>query len=101
MESNMALLDELKKNREKILALAEQCGLKDVRVFGSVARGEDRSDSDIDILAEYIPSSHAGLKVFRFPREIEQMFGHKVDLVFESGLYHVVRDRILNEAKPL
>lgn len=97
----MTLLDELRKNREKILALAEACGLKDVRVFGSVARGEEREDSDIDLLVTYIPASGKGWDAFGFPEEVEKIVGHKVDMVFESGLYHMMRDQVLKEAKPL
>ncbi len=97
----MATLDQLRNRRDEILALAAECGLKDVRVFGSVARGDERPDSDIDILVRYDPASKKGLDVFGFPIGLEEMFGRKVDLVFESGLYHVFRDEVLSEARPI
>ena len=46
----MTLLDELHKNREEILSIAGKHGIENVRVFGSVARGEESPDSDIDLL---------------------------------------------------
>jgi uncharacterized protein len=97
----MTTLQDIYAQREKILKIAQECGLKDVRVFGSVAREEDTPESDIDFLVEYIPESKKGFDVFGFPIEMEEMFGRKVDMVFESGLYHVIRDDILREAKPL
>jgi predicted nucleotidyltransferase len=96
------LFDELKKRREEILAIARQCGLTNIKVFGSVARGEERPDSDIDFLVTSDPNSpHKGLDVFGFPVEMEELLGRKVDMVFEKGLYHVIRDDVLSEAKPL
>lgn len=96
----MPLLDELRKNREKILELARDCGLTDVRVFGSVARGEEREDSDIDILVHYLPEAslmkHAGFMV-----TLEEMFKRRVDVVEDKRLHWVIRDDVLKEAKPL
>lgn len=97
----MALLDEIRSRREEILKLAEDCGLKDIRVFGSVARGEESAESDIDLLVSYTKNSQKGLAVFGFPVKIETMLGRKVDMVFENGVYHHLKDRILTEAKPI
>jgi predicted nucleotidyltransferase len=96
----MTLLDELRKNREKILQIANDCGLKDVRVFGSVARGQERADSDIDILVHYgVDASlmkHAGFMV-----EMEKMLKRKVDVVEDKRLHWVIKDDVLREAIPL
>lgn len=96
----MTLLDELRKNREKILQIANDCGLKDVRVFGSVARGEERVDSDIDILVNYGAGAslmkHAGFMV-----EMEKMLKRKVDVVEDKRLHWVIKDDVLREAIPL
>ena len=96
----MTLLDELRKNREKILAIAKECGLTDVRVFGSVARGEEREDSDIDILVHYGADAslmkHAGFMV-----ELENLFHRKVDVVEDKRLHWVIKDDVLHEAMPL
>ncbi|MEK6747220.1 MAG: nucleotidyltransferase domain-containing protein [Pseudomonadota bacterium] len=97
----MALLDELRKNREKILAIAKDCGLKDVRVFGSVARGQEREDSDIDILVNRIKDVNMGLQIFGFPVALEEIFHRKIDFVFEPTLHWVIKDDVLKEAKPI
>lgn len=96
----MAVLDEIKAHREEILALAKKYGLKDVRVFGSVARGEERPDSDIDFLVELDKPNYTDAFGFiKFIHDSEGLFGRKVDLVFESGLYHLLKDSVLNEAQ--
>lgn len=97
----MPLLDELRKNREKILALAEESGLTDVRVFGSVARGEEREDSDIDILVNKVAGMNLGLKTYSFPAALEEMFHRKVDFVIEPRLHRVIKDRVIKEAIPI
>jgi predicted nucleotidyltransferase len=97
----MTLLDEIRKNRDKILDIAKDCGLTDVRVFGSVARGDERADSDIDILVNRIDDMHLGLKTFALPVALEEMFQRKIDFVFEKGLNRIIKDNILKEAKPI
>ena len=96
----MPLLDELRSNREKILAIANGCGLTDIRVFGSVARGEERADSDIDILVHYGTDAslmkHAGFMV-----ALEDLFKRKVDVVEDKRLHWAIKDDILKEAKPI
>ena len=92
--------DILKQNRTEILALAARKGLSDVRVFGSVARGEETEDSDIDILVN-VTKTDDPFAFIDFQNDLSKMFSRKIDIVFESGLYHAMRDRILNEAKPV
>lgn len=94
----MTLLDELHAKRDIILKIAEECGLTNVRVFGSVARGEETAESDIDMLVDYVPGSEKALEVFDFPTKLENIFHRRIDMVFESGLYHLMRPRVLNEA---
>jgi len=95
------LLDELRKNREKILELAKESGVCDVRVFGSVARGEERPDSDIDILVNRIDGVNLGLQTFALPVALEDMFHRKIDFVFEKGLNKIIKNDVLMEAKPI
>lgn len=97
----MPLLEELRKNREKILELAKESGVTDVRVFGSVARGEEREDSDIDILVNRIEGVNLGLQTFAFPVALEDMFHRKIDFVFEKNLHWVIKDDVVKEAKPV
>ena len=94
----MPLLDELRAHRNEILALAARHGVKDVRVFGSVARGEERPDSDIDLLIgmRYDVDPFGFL---RFRREVAALMGREVDIVFEKGIYHGMREAILQEAR--
>jgi predicted nucleotidyltransferase len=72
----------------------------DVRVFGSVARGEDGPDSDVDFLVRFVRGTtlfdQAGLIV-----ELEHLLGRNVDVVSERGLKERIRDRVLGEATPL
>lgn len=97
----MPLLDEIRAKRTEILAIAERCGLKDIKIFGSVARGEERPDSDIDMLVTSIPHSSLGIETFDFPVEVEEMFGRHVDMLFESGLHPTVRKYVMQEVVPL
>ena len=95
----MTLLDEIEQNRVKILALASECGLKDVRIFGSVARKQETANSDIDILVNL--DKTLGLKNFGFSVALQEMFGRKVDMVFEKGLHWTIKEDVLKEAKSI
>ena len=90
----------LREKREEILTLASRHGARNLRVFGSVARGDARSDSDIDLLVEFDPGrgllAHAALI-----RELEQLLGCKVDVATQNGLKARIRSRVLEEAVPL
>lgn len=93
----MDQLTRLKQRRDEILALASRHGARNLRVFGSVARGDARSDSDIDLLVEFEPSrglfTHTALI-----RELEQLLGCKVDVATQNGLKKRIRSRVLEEA---
>jgi uncharacterized protein len=96
----MGIEDILKARREEILEIARRHGATQVRVFGSVARGEAREESDVDFLvrpgAKTSPWFPAGLVL-----DLEDLLGRKVDVVTEGGLHWYIRDRILAEAVPL
>jgi len=89
--------DLLKSRREEILRIAAKHGAHNIRVFGSVARGEADSQSDIDLLVEFERGTtllgHAALV-----QELEELLGIKVDVVSERGLRDRVRERVLREA---
>jgi predicted nucleotidyltransferase len=93
----MYLNDLLKSWREEIMKIAAKHGAQNVRVFGSVARGEADSQSDIDLLVEFKRGTtllgHAALV-----QELEDLLGVKVDVVSERGLRDRVRERVLREA---
>lgn len=88
------------ENRRALLGAAARHGAKNLRVFGSVARGSDGPLSDIDLLVDLTPEvSLIGLA--RLEEEFEQILGRRVDVVPASGLRSKVRDSVLSEAVPL
>jgi len=90
----------LREKREDILRIAAKHGARNVRVFGSIARGEADEISDLDLLVEMEPGrsllDHAALWV-----ELREVLGVEVDVVSERGIKPRIRDRILGEAVPL
>ncbi|MEI6392432.1 MAG: nucleotidyltransferase family protein [Verrucomicrobiota bacterium] len=91
---------ELKAKRTDILRLAGRHGATDVRIFGSVARGEAGSDSDVDFLVKMAPERSL-LDHVALWQDLEDLLGRKVDLVSEKALHRLMRDQILKEAVPL
>lgn len=88
----------VRSKREEILALAEKYELTDVRLFGSVARGDEGPGSDVDIFLRRKPGSDAYL-VFDFKDEVARILGCKVDVIVEQVLMRPrLRQRILKEA---
>ncbi|MFH1112576.1 MAG: nucleotidyltransferase family protein [Pseudomonadota bacterium] len=97
MVSIRSLLEE---KREDILEAAERRGARNVRVFGSVARGDAGPESDVDFLVE-LDESTSLLQHNALIRELGDLLGCKVDVVSERGLRPRIRDRVLREAAPL
>lgn len=85
---------------EKIRALGERYGVRNVRVFGSFARGDNRPESDLDLLVEYVPG-HGGFAFVEFCDEVERLLGRRVDVVTEGSLPPLLRERILGQALPV
>ena len=97
----MSLFDALQEKRTEILAVATQHGASNVRVFGSVARGEETAESDIDFLIDYdaekaTPWFPGGLLM-----DWQDLLGRKVDILTEKGISPLIREQVLSEAKPL
>lgn len=97
----LSIQDLLNQQRSQIIALAEKHGAYNVRVFGSVARGEATEDSDIDFLVDYdlekiTPWFPGGLLL-----DLEQLLNRKVDIVTVDMLKERIRDRILLESVSL
>lgn len=86
--------------RLQILELARQNGAYDVRLFGSVARGDPRPDSDIDFLVK-LEAGRSLLDLARFLRELQSLLGRPVDVVTEAGLRPRIRPQVLRQARPL
>jgi len=95
----MSLPESLQAAREDLLAAAAGRGLSQVRVFGSAARGEERPDSDIDLLVHPSPDSSV-FDLAGFMVEAEALLGVKVDVVSDRGDGPIM-DRIKAEALPL
>ena len=96
----MRISELLKVHREDILQLAAKHGAYNVRIFGSVARGEDRSDSDLDLLVD-VGSNHSSWFPSGLIIDLEDLLGHHVDIVTVGGLHEYLRERVLQEAMPL
>jgi hypothetical protein len=96
----MKLEETLKARREEILAIAAKYGVRNVRVFGSVARGEADDKSDLDLLVEPLPGFTL-IKSSAISRELEELLGRRVDVVSERGLRERIRDHVLKEAVSL
>ncbi len=96
----MAFKQVLEEKRNDVLSIAAKHGAYNVRVFGSVARGEDRPDSDVDLLVDVGTTTSswfpAGLVL-----DLEQILGREVEIVTEKGLNPHLRERVLQEAIPL
>jgi uncharacterized protein len=86
--------------RAQILEIAAQNGVKRLRVFGSVARGTEDEQSDVDFLVELAPDRSL-LDLGNFLYEVRSLLGKEVDVVTEKGLQHRIRDRVLAEAVDL
>ncbi len=94
-------LEELRTaNREEILRLATDCGAANARVFGSVARGENDSRSDVDLLVDLEPGRSL-LDLARLQRKLEQLLTVRVDVVSARGLRDRVRETVLRDVLPL
>ena len=96
----MGIEERLKAKREDILRVASQRGAYNVRIFGSVARGEAGPQSDVDVLVDLQP----GRSLFDLGgllMDLQDLLACKVDVVTEGGLHWYIRDQVLKEAVPL
>jgi hypothetical protein len=96
----MTITELLEAKRPKILELAAQHGAYNVRIFGSVARGELRPDSDIDFLVE-LESDRSLLDLAGLLLDLQELLGCDVDVVTENGLRPRIRPQVLSEARAL
>ncbi len=96
----MSTQELIHHNREEILRISARHKAQNIRVFGSVARGEENTESDVDFLVSFNDGvsllEHAALIV-----DLEDLLGKKVDVVPDTDLHEHVRERVLSEAKAI
>lgn len=93
----MSLQNRIADLREAIPALARRYGVEDVRVFGSVARGDATDSSDIDLLVR-LQKGRSLLDLIGFKQDVEELLGVEVDVVTEGGLDETIREEVMAEA---
>jgi len=90
----MEFNEVLKDKREEILRIAATHGEHNVRVFGSLARGETRPDSDIVILVRFDPGRSL-LDIIALKQDLENLLGCEVDVVTEAAINFYIREQVL------
>ena len=93
-------IKKLQSKRKEILDIADRHGAYNIRIFGSVARGEADENSDIDFLVDLGENLSPWFPV-RLIRDLEQLLGRKVDIVTEKGLKQRIKEKVIKEAVPL
>ena len=96
----MITRDEILRRRDEIISIAEHHGAHDIRIFGSVARGDTTESSDLDLIVRFEPSrtllDHGGLIM-----DLRDLLGVKVDVISEAGMRDRFRNYVLRGALPL
>jgi predicted nucleotidyltransferase len=95
------LLDELRAQKKAIAALCNQYGAKRMRVFGSVATGEERPDSDVDFLVEFPRGYDLFAQRLPLAERLSSLLNRRVELIPEHELNRHIRERALKEAVDL
>ena len=96
----MTVEQRLKEKRQQILSVAAKHGASNIRVFGSVARGQAGPSSDVDLLVD-MRADHSLLDRVSLILDLEEVLGQKVDVATERVLRPELRARVLREAVPL
>lgn len=96
----MGISEIIATRRDAILAAAARHGVTNIMVFGSVARGDARDDSDVDFLVEVGPR-HSAFFPGGLVADLEAILGRRVDVVEPEGLHRLLKDRVLREAVPV
>lgn len=96
----MAVSEEINLKRSEIRRIAQIHGASNIRIFGSVARGDERTDSDIDFLIDVAAKTSPWFPVGLI-QDLELLLGRRVEIVTERGLNKDLRERVLSEAVPV
>jgi len=87
----------LKEKRGQIFTIARQYGARNVRIFGSIARGEGKRDSDLDVLVDLEPGRSL-LDIIAIKQDLEDLLNTKVDVVTEAAVSPYIREEVLRQA---
>jgi len=87
----------IRTHRDEILRLAREHGAYNLRLFGSAARGDERSDSDLDVLVE-MEAGRSLIDHIALKQDLEALLGREVDVVTEKSLHPRIREKVLREA---
>ena len=90
----------IKKNRDEIISLALKYGAYNIRICGSVARGEDTENSDIDLLVD-MEQGRSLLSLGSLLMDLQDLLGCKVDILTEKSLKNRIREQVMRDAIPL
>jgi predicted nucleotidyltransferase len=90
----------VRAHRDAILEIARRHGASDVRIFGSVARGQSSASSDLDLIVRFAPDRSL-FDHGRLLMDLQDLLGVKVDVISEAGMGPRFRDHVLQEAVPL
>ena len=93
-------LEELRRQKDRIVALAERHGAHNVRVFGSLARGQANPESDVDLVVDF-ERGRSLMDHGELMMDLEEVLGCRVEVVSERGLRDRFRARVLADAVPL
>ena len=93
-------METLDVDRVRLDALCRHFGIARLDVFGSVARGEDRPGSDVDLLYELAQGRSLGWAIEDLSQDLADLFGRPVDLVSRSALHPLIREQVLADAEP-
>jgi predicted nucleotidyltransferase len=96
----MKIEEAVKDKRDEIRRIAERHGATNIRLFGSLARGEARDESDIDLLVDVTPHTSSWFPIGLI-LDLEKLLGRRVEVVTERSLNKNLRERVLREAVPL
>ena len=103
MDYNLLMMETfntLQVKKTEILALATKHGASNVRLFGSVVRGEEQQDSDVDLLVD-MQENRSLFDLIGLQQDIEKILDRKVDILTPNGINRYLKERILAEAAAL
>ena len=100
MPESINIKEIVATKRDDVLKIAKLRGAKNLRIFGSVARGDSGPDSDIDLLVE-MEESRTLFDMAELTLDLEELFGRKVHVCTPDSIYWLLRKKILREAQPI